>query len=288
MTAPAHPTYPELQLLGVRPPILTYLRQVWRRRDFATAIAAGEVRSQNMNTVLGNFWHILNPLLLSGVYILIFGIVLEVTRQGVENVPGFILIGVMIYHYSQKSVMGGAKAISSNEGLIRSIRFPRAVLPLSTVLGHAFAFIPAVFVMLVIVVLTGILGDTNENPTLHWFLLLPVLLVQTMFNIGAAFVLARLGDSYRDLQNVLPYLFRLIFYASGVLYSVDRFVDEGPLRALFDFNPFYVYISLVRWLLLEETALEPQFLITGSVWAVAMLVGGFLYFRAGEERYGRT
>lgn len=288
MTAPVHPAHEELRLLGVRPPVLTYIQQVWRRRDFATAIAAGEIRSQNMNTVLGNFWHILNPLLLAGVYILIFGVVLNVSRQGVENVAGFILIGVMVYHYSQKSIMGGAKAITSNEGFIRSIRFPRAVLPLSTVLGHAFAFIPAMFVMIALVLLTGLMGDTTERPSLLWLLIGPILLLQTLFNIGAAFVLARLGDAFRDLQNVLPYVFRLIFYASGVLYSVDRFVEDGPMRLLFDLNPFYAFVSLFRWMLLAETDLQPQWLITASVWSLVLLVVGFLYFRAGEDRYGRA
>lgn len=287
MTAPVHPSHQELRLLGVRPPVLTYLRQVWRRRDFATAIAAGEIRSQNMNTLLGNFWHILNPLMLAGVYILIFGVVLDVARQGVENVPGFILIGVMAYHYSQKSIMSGAKAISSNEGFIRSIRFPRAVLPLSTVLGHAFAFIPALLVMIVLVLLTGLLGETTERPSTLWLLLAPIFLVQTIFNVGAAFILARLGDAFRDLQNVLPYLFRLIFYASGVLYSVERFVESGPMRLLFDLNPFYAFVSLFRWMLLTETTLQPQWLVTASAWSVVLLVVGFLYFRAGEDRYGR-
>lgn len=278
--AARHETDPELRLLGERPPVLAYLRDVWRRRAFATAIAVGEVRSQNMDTVLGNLWHVLNPLLLAGVYYLVFGVVLDVTR-GVENFMAFLVVGVFVFHFSQKSIIGGAKSIVSNEGLIRSVRFPRATLPIATVLGQCVAFLPAIGVMLVIALLRG------EQPNWQWFLLLPVLSLQVVFNIGAAFVLARATDAFHDVQNVLPYVFRLLFYGSGVLYSVERFTDDAAVLALFDFNPFYVFISLVRGPILAEMTLDPRLLLIGFVWAVAALVFGFFYFRAGEDRYGR-
>jgi teichoic acid transport system permease protein len=181
--------HPELSKLGVRPPLGTYLRECWRRRDFARAIAEGELRSQNMDTVLGNLWHVLTPLLLAGVYVLIFGIILD-TSRGVENTIAFLVIGVFVYHYSQKSVMGGAKSVVANEGLIRSIRFPRAILPLSTVLGHALAFVSPFVVMLLIALATG------ETPGVAWLLLLPIVLLLTVFNIGAAFVVLVFNSSY--------------------------------------------------------------------------------------------
>ena len=289
---PSGPPHPGLTPLGVRPSLWAYLRSIWQRRDFAVAIAGGELRGQNMDTVLGNLWHILNPLLLAGVYYLMFGVILRgLLDRGVENFAAFIVIGVFAYHYSQKTVMGGAKAISDNEGLIRSIRFPRALLPLSVVLGQAFAFMPAVAVMLVITVVTGVTFGTGDFPHAGWLLLVPILLAQTLFNIGAAFVVARVGDSVRDVQHFLPYVFRLLFYLSGVLYPVTRFVaEDSPVRWLFDLNPFYVWVSLIRGPLLNDPlfpTLDVRLAVIGAVWAVVLLVAGFLYFRAGEAQYGR-
>lgn len=284
MSASTHARDPELQRLGVRPPLRAYLRDVWRRRDFARAIAEGEVRGQNMDTVLGNLWHVLNPLMLAGVYVLIFGVLLEGAglNRGVENFPVFIVIGVFVFHYSQKSIISGAKSIVANEGLIRSIRFPRAILPISTVLGQSFAFVPSILVMLVIALARG------ELPNIAWLLLVPLFLVQTIFNIGAAFIVARLTDLFRDLQNVLPYVFRLLFYLSGVLYSVDRFIDHGPVRELFNFNPFFVWVTLWRGPIMDEMdVLEPRLAVIGACGALLLLVVGFVFFRAGEHRYGR-
>ena len=284
MSVPTNPSHPQLRQLGGRPGIREYFRDIWRRRDFAVAISTGEIRSQNMDTVLGNIWHLLNPLLLAGVYYLIFGVLLgDVLSRGVDNFALFIVVGVMSFHFSQKSIISGAQAVTSNEGLIRSIRFPRAILPISTVLGQAIAFVPALFVMVVISLITG------ETPRWAWFLLVPLFLVQTVFNVGAAFIVARLTDSFKDVANLLPFLFRLMFYFSGVLYPVTRFIGDSQLQLLFDFNPFYVFVTLFRGPMLGEMEVFDTYLASiGLGWTALLLVGGFFYFRAGEERYGRA
>lgn len=286
MSSPTSPAQAPLQRLGQRSSVISYIQQVWRRRQFAFAIAGGELRAQNMDTVLGNLWHVLNPLLLALIYYLIFGVLLDITRGTISNVAGFIVVGVFVFHYSQKTIMSGAKSISDNEGLIRSIRFPRALLPLSVVLGQAVAILPALGVMLLVVTATG------ERPQWAWALMPALLVVQTVFNVGASFVVARFADRYRDVQQVLPYAFRLLFYASGVLYPVTRFIsDDSPLRWLFDLNPFYIWVSLWRGPLMPSEAevptFDPSLAAVGVVWALIMLVGGFLYFRAGEASYGR-
>lgn len=287
MSSPTSPAQAApLQRLGQRSSVTSYVRQIWQRRQFAFAIAGGELRGQNMDTVLGNLWHVLNPLLLALIYYLIFGVLLDITRGTIANVAGFIVVGVFVFHYSQKTIMSGAKAISDNEGLIRSIRFPRALLPLSVVLGQAVAILPALAVMLVVVTATG------ETPQPAWVLMPALLVVQTVFNVGASFVVARFADRFRDVQQVLPYMFRLLFYASGVLYPVTRFISEdSTLRWLFDLNPFYVWVSLWRGPLMPSEGdiptFDPYLATVGVVWALVLLVGGFFYFRAGEESYGR-
>ena len=281
MSASTTPRGDGLRPVVTRPSIGAYLRETWRRRDFALAIAGGELRGQHMDSALGNLWHVLNPLLLAGVYYLVFGVVLGISR-GVENFPAFLVIGVFVFHYSQKSIISGSAAVVANEGLIRSIQFPRAILPLSTVVGHSLAFMPAIAVMLVIVLATG------EIPGPEWLLLLPILLGQSLFNLGAAFIVARLTDIFRDVQNVLPYVFRLLFYGSGVLYSPIRFLDDERYLVFFDYNPFFVWVSLARGPLLDEKLIDPKLVIIAVVYTLILLIGGFLFFRRGEDRYGRA
>lgn len=262
-------------------PLGEYLGEVWRRREFAIVSPLGDLRAQHMNTVLGNVWHLLNPMLLIAVYYLMFGVILNATRAGIDNFIGFLSVGIFTFHYSQRTIMAGAKSIVNNEGLIRSIQFPRALLPISAVVGQTASFIPSVLVMLTVALLTG------EPLQLSWLLLVPLFVFQGLFNLGGCFVVARLADGYKDLQNVLPYMFRIAFYMSGVLYAVDQFVSDPVMRGLFNLNPFYAFVTLARGPLLG-TPVTTGAVVSAVAWTGALLIGGFVYFRKAEKTYGRA
>ena len=163
-----------------------YLRDVWRRREFAVVVPAQDLRAQNMDTALGQLWHLVNPALLVGVYFLIFGVLLD-TRRGVDNFLGFLIVGVVLFHLIQRVVQDAAVCIVRNLSLIRSIQFPRILLPMATVNGQTLAFLPALAVALLTLLATG------ERPTPRWLLLAAVLVAAYVFNLGAALVVARVG-----------------------------------------------------------------------------------------------
>jgi teichoic acid transport system permease protein len=265
--------------LGIRQPLSRYLGDIWARRDYLVSVARGDLHAQNYDTVLGNLWHIVDPLLQIGVYFLVFGAILQ-TDRGIDNFIAFLAVGVFTFSFTQKTTTRAAKAISANEGLIRSLRFPRAILPLTTVLTEAMAQAPKILIMLLVTVLVG------ELPTFTWLVLVPILALQVSFNAGLAFIAARLNDAFRDFENVLPYLFRIAFYLSGIIYSVDNRVQNETYRMLFTLNPFYCFPEAARRAVFGEWA-SGRVYVTMAAWSVALVVGGFLYFRSAEHRYGR-
>lgn len=274
-------TSTQLVELGRRMPISVYLRAVWRRREFALALPLNELRAQNMDTVLGNLWHLLNPLLLLSVYALVFGVVLDVGERGLDDVHyvAFLSVGIFLFQYTQKSTVQGAKSIVSNVGLIRSMQFPRAILPLSAVIQESLALLPALVLMLVVVLVFGV------SPTPLWVLLVPLVALQALFNLGAAFYVARFTEGFRDLQNVLPYFFRILFYVSGILFFAPEYVAPEVLP-WFSLNPLYAFVSAGRDIvLMGSLELWPWVVIT--CWTVLLVVTGFMFFRAHEHRYGR-
>lgn len=280
MSSPS--TTPGLVRLGSKPTVAEYLRALWVRREFALAIPSAELQAQHRNTVLGGLWHVLNPLLQVAVYYVVFGLILDISR-GHDNFIGFLTIGVFVFHFTSKSVTAGAKAITSNEGLIRAIMFPRAILPLSVVFSEFAAFGYALLTMFGVVLVTG------EAITWTWLLIAPIILLQLTFNVGAALIVARLSDHFRDVQQVLPFLLRLWLYLSGVLWPTQYFIEDYPNWTwALNFNPAYVYITLVREALLEGPP-RPlgELWISAGLWAVAALVLGFVFFTARENDYGR-
>ena len=231
-----------------------------------------------MDTALGQLWHLLNPALLVGVYFLIFGVVLD-TRRGVDNFLGFLIVGVVLFHLTQRVVQEAAVSISQNLGLIRSIQFPRILLPAATVNGQTAAFLPALGMALVAVLATG------ERPSLRWLVLVVVLAAQFLFNFGAALLVARVGAKVTDLRQILPHIFRLLFYGSGVIFSVEAFVQSAAWRLAFALNPIYDVITCARWSLLSETV--DVSVVWGLVaWSVAMPAVGFVAFHRSERRLG--
>jgi teichoic acid transport system permease protein len=278
---------PGLIPLGANPPLRWYLRSLWDRREFATATAIGELRAQHMDTTLGNVWHLLNPMLLITVYYVVFDVILNVSR-GVDNFIAFLSIGVLSYQWAVRSISAGAKSIVGNEGLIRSLQFPRALLPLAATIKETVSFLPGVALMLLVVIATG------EGVALSWIMIVPAFALQVAFNLGGGLLLARAADRFRDTVNILPFFFRLVFYGSGVIYAVDTrffdiFADNPWVVWIFVVNPFYAQLSLWREALM--TSQDIQFIgwlwVSAIVWSVVVLLLGAAVFRAGEKEYGR-
>ena len=258
-----------------------YLGTMWRRRDFAVAMPAESLRAKHQNTVLGNVWHLGNPLLTVVVYLVVFGMVLGVDR-GVDNYLLWLTVGVFGYRLTSGCVLGGATSISSNMGLIRAIRFPRALLPVSVILGELMTFVFELAAVAAVALATG------EGFSRRWLVLPLVVVVHTMFNLGGAFIAARLNDSFRDMQQIIPFIFRLGQFASGVMYPVSKFAETDSvwLSRIITWNPIVHLLDLYRWVFLGTQIDVAQTVRTGVVCAV-MLVFGFRFFLAAEHRYGR-
>lgn len=277
-----------LQSRSETPALLPYLASVVQRRHFISALATGQLRSQHLDTLLGNLWHVLNPVLLIGVYYVVFGVLLT-TDRGVINFIGFLSIGIFAFMFSQRTVISCSGSIAANLGLIRSLQFPRAVLPIATVIQEFFAYASGFGVMLVVLLVTG------EPPRLTWLLAPVIVLALTMFSAGLGLIVARMADTVRDLTQVIPYVFRILLYVSGIIFSIqafvdtDRFADPALIRQLFVLNPYFTFIDLLRDVLMttysaEFPALEWTYVLTVSP---AMLLIGLAYFRGGEKGYGR-
>jgi teichoic acid transport system permease protein len=268
-----------LSNVGEKQYVEDYLREIWSRREFTVAAPIGQLRAKHMNTLLGNLWHVLNPLLTMGVYFLLFDVILG-TSKGTPNYLAFLAIGVFTFHFTQRTVSAGATVVSENSGLIRSMWFPRTILPLQAVIGQTVAFVPAIGVMLLITVLNRVV------PTPYWLLLIPLFFVQAVFNLGGTFITARIGDAYADFGQILPYFFRILIYLSGAMYSVDRFIHSALAQHVFELNPMYSFLSLARGAVLGTPTTIGMYLSVAG-WTVLLVVAGFIFFRANEHEYGR-
>lgn len=274
-----------LSASGRLPGLLEYTRQLWSYRHFIQAHASAKMSSALGNTKLGMIWQVLTPIINAAVYYVIFGVVLG-GRDGVQNFIAYLCAGVFVFQFTQSIVGTSINAITSNLGLIRALHFPRASLPLSVALVEIRNFIVALFVLMSIMLITG------EPITAQWLMVLPVLLLQSIFNTGLGLAAARFGAKVRDVKQLIPFVMRFWMYGSAVLYPVQLFADHlsGWKLAVVEANPLLIFIELMRHALMEDVALAgpPTLLWTQAViWTLVVGLGGFVYFWRGEKGYGR-
>ncbi|HEY7265458.1 MAG TPA: ABC transporter permease [Trebonia sp.] len=236
-----------LKLSGARPSLPAYLASLWQRRHFIVGYATARNVSMYTEAKLGQLWQVLTPLLNAGVYYLIFGLLFQAAR-GVQNYPAFLLAGVFVFAFTERSIVTGSNVMRANLQLIRALYFPRASLPLAYVLVELQQMLFGMVVLIAVVLIS------REPLTLYWFLLIPAVGLQAMFNIGAALIVARMGGSVADVGELIPFFLRITRYFCGVMYMVTALPAAVPVWAqkVLSLNPPAVYISLVRVALMQS------------------------------------
>jgi teichoic acid transport system permease protein len=276
-----------LSVSGARPSLAEYVRQLWTRRHFILAFSQAKLTAQYSQAKLGQLWQVATPLLNAFVYFTIFGLILNAGKGLPKDVYiPFLVTGVFVFTFTQSSAMAGVRAISGNLGLVRALHFPRASLPISFALQQLQQLLASMIVLFAVVIGFG------SYPTLSWLLVVPALLLQFLFNMGLALIVARMGAKTPDLAQLMPFIMRTWMYASGVMFSIPIMLEDKPtwLADVLQWNPAAVYMDLIRFALIDgygSENLPPHVWAVALGWAVVLAVGGFVYFWKAEERYGR-
>lgn len=268
--------------VGAPLPWRNYLAALWERRDFVVLVPLGRLRAQTQSTFLGGLWHLLNPILFAAIYYFVFGVIFN-GRDSIPNYAGFLITGLFSFVYIQRSASTGARSVTGNRSLIGQVNFPRSALPMSATLAETISYSWSLLALCLLVFFTG------EPVSWSWLLLIPVLVLQGLFNTGLAMIVARLAFHFRDIEQFLPYVLRMWMYLSGIFFTIEfvetRLGEGSAAVALFEANPAYVYASLTRSAVLQEHSADAALWAVGVVWAVAVLLAGFFYFRAREVEY---
>jgi teichoic acid transport system permease protein len=300
---------------SARPRLFKYIRMVWDRRHFIVAYATARNVSMYTEARLGNLWQVLTPLLNSAVYYLIFGILFQQNR-GIDKYTAYLVTGVFIFSFTERSIVVGSTVMRANLPLIRALHFPRACLPL------AYVMVELQQLLVSMVVLFAIVLSTGEPFGWYWLFLVPTLILQATFNMGAALIMARLGAGAQDFSQLIPFLTRIWRYFCGVMYSIASLPASLPewAKNVLTLNPAAVYISLTRYAIMatqrsDAPGAQPfnagkcalftakkipqlqaycrpdivtsELWLAGIGWAVVTLLVGVVFFWQAETRYGR-
>lgn len=267
-----------------------YFRELWRRRSFAFELAKTQMRAANTDTVFGQLWLVINPLLLATVYFLLVNVI---SGRSVSSNPDqakafFALLtsGLFLYYFITGCMQSGATAVTQGGKLILNTPFPKMLLTLSTTYQAFRRYIPTMLVYVVIHIATG----RPWGWQMLW--MLPIWAMAFMMGLGLANMFATFQVYFRDTASFLPYFIRIGLYLSPVLWTVEQATsnaDDSKLHHLLvqlsPFNPVFGLLGAQGEILNEGLEPSPRLMLMALTWSVVILVSGSLLLMSREREF---
>jgi teichoic acid transport system permease protein len=263
------------------PPLRPYFRDLWSRRRFAVELARTGIKASHADSVFGSAWLVLNPLLLALVYFMLVQILGG--KGGLQGIDAFLYIvsGLFLYTFVSGGLSSGASSVVQGSRLMLNIAFPRLLLPMSAVLTAWRRFLPT---LVVLVIMHAVV--VHE---LHWQYLwaIPLFGLTVIFTMGVAAFFGAVQVYFRDMGQFLPYFLRIWLYLSPVIWSISHSPGVFEQFKLVNqyLNPLYSLIGGWNEALIEGRTPPPVMWVMGTLWSVAALVIGCLYFMSRERDF---
>jgi lipopolysaccharide transport system permease protein len=255
--------------------MIEQLRRVWQRRELLWYIVRFEMKSENKNKLLGFAWSFLDPLLMLIVYIVL---VSYIFGRGGPQFPILLFIALLSWRWFTNSLTRSVTSVTSKVGLIQSVRFPLAILPLSGIIVGFFDWLFGFAILLPML----FIFEASFSVNVFW---LPVLLlIQLIGTVGTCLIFAVVGTYLSDLSNIVQFLIRLGFYLSPILYSVEeRITNESLVRLYMLFNPFAGLMESYKNVVIRGVP-PTEYALVGTAVACVVFVVGLWYFSRNEYR----
>jgi len=240
-------------------------------------------------TILGPAWVIIQPLLTTLVFTVVFGNLAGLPTDGVPKFL-FYMAGNVMWHFFAQCLTTTSETFVKNSKLFGKVYFPRLVMPFSTVLTEMINFAVQFALFIVFVVIYAARPDSGVAPNWQLILLTPLLLIQLgLLGLGFGIIIAALTTKYRDLAMLVSFGVHLWMYATPVTYSSSMIADKFPqLMGLYMLNPITPVIELFRaaYLGVAEYSLHYNLVSLGVTLLVLAL--GVILFSHTEKTFMDT
>lgn len=258
------------------------MRALVTHRQLLQDFASRELRSRYKGSALGFWWNFAIPLLQLAVFYVLFGVLLGTrprTGSGEQNYAVFLFVGLLPWTYFANCLGAGASSIVANGPIVKRVKLPLQLLPAASVLS---SLANLALSMVVLFAVLAIFGPHHPEGLIY----LPILVaVQTVMNLGFAYLLAAANVFFRDVQHILGILLTAWYFLTPVLFPVTIVADRPTERELLYLNPMTSVIVAYQRALLDGLPPEWERLAYSTVVAVLMFVLGFWYFRRTRDEF---
>ena len=261
------------------------LKEVLRYRDLILLLTRRSFQISFKQTVLGPAWLILNPLITSVVYSVVFGKIAGIQTEGVPGIL-FYLTSTGLWGFFAGCVTGNANVFAENANLFGKVYFPRLTVPISRMLAALIRFLIQMAIVLIILVFYFIKGKLHPNFT-AWFLIPFILFELGIMGMGAGIILSSMTTKYRDLSVLVGFGMSLWMFATPIIYPYTQ-VPGGWIHVTAMLNPVTPMVELYRYAILGVGEILPGACFWSVVFTFFVAFFGILIFNRVERTFMDT
>ena len=250
--------------------------ELWRFRYLFASLVWRTLRVRYQQTVIGVAWALIQPILLTFVFTIIFGRLANMPTNG-QPYPIFVLSGLIVWLFVSQSFSSAVASIVGNAHLITRIYFPRVILIMAAMTATLADFVCAFFLLLLTMVWYGV------APSLGVLLFIPAMALAIMTVFGMSMWLSAWNVHYRDIGHVLPFLVQVWMFLSPVIYPSNLLPEK--YQFLYALNPLVAVIDTSRWAFAGGVPPQIWMVLVSISTALFFCVTGFWIFRRLEPTF---
>ena len=261
------------------------LRELWSARELIMLFVWRDFVSVYKQTVLGPLWFVIQPVLTTIVFTVIFG---NIAKLPTDGLPPFLfyMAGNTIWAYFSACLVSTSNTFTANAGMFGKVYFPRMSIPISVVISNLISFAIR-FGMFILFLIYFMLSGSGIHPN-WWILVLPVLmLIMALLGLGIGIIVSSLTTKYRDLQQLVGFGVQLLMYGTPVIYPLST-INNGFLHWLIMANPMTAVVEVFRLAFLGVSSINPISLLYSAGFAVVVFLIGVLIFNHVQNNFMDT
>ena len=257
------------------------LKEIWKYRDLIILFVKRDITTAYKQTILGPVWIVINPLLSTVVFTVIFGVIAGIPTDGVPQFL-FYLSGNILWGFFSSCLNKGSSTFLGNARLFGKVYFPRLVMPISGIIYNLINFLLQTVVFVILIIIYALIG-ANVHPNL-FILFTPLLVLHTaLLGTAIGLIISSITTKYRDLNVLVSFGVSLLMYITPVVYPVSK-VPEN-FRWLMLLNPVAPIVESYRYAFLGSGTFEWPFLLISLAVTAVLLFWGVLVFNKVEKNF---
>jgi lipopolysaccharide transport system permease protein len=261
------------------------LKEAWHYRDLLVMWVKRDFTATYKQTILGPIWIFLQPLLMTAMFILVFGRFAQISTDGLPRIL-FYLSGITIWNYFSESFTKTANVFKDNANIFGKVYFPRIVMPLSIVSSNLVRFVIQFGLFLAVLLYFVWKGNTAVHPNIMIALTPLLLIIMAGFALGAGMLISSMTTKYRDLAFLLTFGVQLLMYATPVIYPVSALPEKYRVWVMA--NPIAPVVETFRYAFLGSGSFSWTALGYSTGMMLLMLSIGVVVFNRVEKNFMDT